>query len=85
MLCRYVAILSLCCTTVAVAQQTTIQQSMTFDDCVQSIQTSSAGSPLPPVTIVDNADIRQVQFAVPDGQVTITCTRALAQATITHQ
>jgi hypothetical protein len=32
-----------------------------------------------------DADIRQVQFAVPDGQVTITCTRALDQATITHQ
>jgi hypothetical protein len=85
MLFKSVAILSLCCATAAVAQQTTVQQSMTFDECVQSIQTSSAGSSQPPVTIVDNADTRQVQFAVPDGQVTITCTRALERATITHQ
>jgi hypothetical protein len=77
--------LTLFCASAASAQETTVQQQMPFDSCVENQQTSAAGAVPPPLTTVDTTEVREVQFSVPDGQVTITCTRADGLATITHR
>ena len=69
----------------ASAQQTTVQQSMAFTDCVQSINQTASGLSQQPTTTVDTADRREVVMAVPDGQLTVTCDGVNQQATMTHQ
>jgi hypothetical protein len=69
----------------AAAQGTTVQQQVPFDTCVQTLQTSSASATQPPTTTIDTYETKQVQFSVPTGQVTITCSRSSQQVTISHQ
>jgi hypothetical protein len=82
---RYVALATVCWASAAAAQGTTVQQTMPFETCVQTLQTSSATATQPSTTTVDTYDTKQVQFAVPTGQVTITCSRSSQQVTISHQ
>jgi hypothetical protein len=71
--------------TAASAQQTTIQQPMTFGACLQSVDQASVGLTQPPTTTIDTPDKREVVLSVPDGKVTVTCDAVNQQATMTHQ
>ena len=78
---RLVAILSLLGASTAFAQQSTVQQSMPFETCVQNMATR-AGVTQTPTTTIDTSDTKQVQYPVTNGQVTVTCSRANQQYTI---
>jgi hypothetical protein len=80
---RSVAILTLCFASAAVAQ-TSVQQPLAYSECVQRLETPITGAVGDPVTLVDTDQIKQVQYLVTDGMVTITCTAADQQVTITH-
>ena len=66
----------------AIAQQNTVQQSMPFETCVQTLQSSTTGSSQPPVRTIDTADTKQMQYPATNGQITVTCSRASQQVTI---
>jgi hypothetical protein len=85
MMFRSIAIVAVCLASAAAAQGTTVQQQMPFDACVQSLQTTSATALQPSTTTVDTEETKQVQFQVPTGQVTVTCSRSSQQVTISHQ
>lgn len=65
----------------AIAQQSTVQQQMPFDACVQNLQTRSGVSQTPTTTI-DTSDTKQVQYSVTNSQITVTCSRPNQQVTI---
>ena len=73
---------SLCST--AFAEETTIQQSMPFSTCVESLRTAPEGATQPPVVTIDTETVKQAQVPVSDGKVTITCDALSQQATMTH-
>ena len=53
--------------------QLSVQQPMSLQDCVQSVQTAQASLALPQTTTVDTPDKKEMVITVPDGQITVTC------------
>ena len=79
---RLAAIFTLLGASTAIAQQSTVQQSMPFETCVQNLQVTRSGVTQTPTTTIDTTDTKQVQYPVTNGQVTVTCTRANGQYTM---
>lgn len=62
----------------------TVQQTMSFSECAQTVQ-QAQNNPNTPITItVETADRKEAVVTVPDGQLTIVCDGTTNQATMTH-
>jgi len=60
--------------TPAIAQEST-SMSMTFEECLQTIQKTATQLGVAPVNIVDTTVMRIVRFETRDGSVLVTCSR----------
>ena len=81
---RYAALLTVCCASPVLAQDT-VQDTMPFDACVESQQTTAATAQGSSSVTLDTPDTRTVDVQLPDGAVTITCSRNTGQVTVTHR
>lgn len=81
---KYLAAFAVCLSTTAMAQDSTVTEQMPFDACVTNMQSTPAAIQ-PPTMTVDSETMKQVQFPVIDGMMTITCDAMTGQSTLTHQ
>ncbi len=61
--------------TIVGAQQST-SKSMSFEDCIKTIQITASQLGVAPINIVETNDVRMVRFLTADGSVLVTCSRA---------
>jgi hypothetical protein len=79
----YVTIIMICFASPVWAQNIMVQ-SMSYDACVQSLQTPPAGALQPPEMTVDTDQVKEQRVHVPSGLVTVRCTSADQTVTLTH-
>jgi hypothetical protein len=82
---KYLAVSALLCASPAFAQDQTVQQQMSFPDCLQSLQQAQASATQTPVVNVDTPDKKEVVLPVDAGQIIITCDGPNQQATLTYK
>ena len=70
---------------IAGAQQPqSTSKTMSFEDCVKTIQITASQLGVAPINIVETNDVRMVRFRTADGSVLVTCSRVDRKMVITR-